>query len=207
MLHIRNFKKQYNQHLILKFEELQLSSGVYWFKGENGSGKSTLFKSLAGLLPFEGDATLNNIDLKKQPIEYRKYVNYSEAEPTFPGFVTAKDLIRFVGKAKDSNKQQQELYTALFGVDAYFEQTCETFSSGMLKKLSLSLAFLGEPHVIILDEPLITLDENARKILLNHVKALSAEKIFLLSSHQLLDDMEIPVNGIFKIQNQSLLVD
>jgi ABC-2 type transport system ATP-binding protein len=206
MLHIRNFKKQYHQHLILKFEELQLSNGVYWFKGENGSGKSTLFKSLAGLLPFEGEVTLNTIDLKKRPIEYRKRVNYSEAEPSFPGFVTAKDLIRFVGKAKDSNKQQQELYTTLFGVDAYFEQTCETFSSGMLKKLSLSLAFLGEPHVIILDEPLITLDENARKILLNHIKLLSSEKIFLLSSHQLLDDMEIPVNGIFKIQNHSLLI-
>jgi ABC-2 type transport system ATP-binding protein len=149
---------------------------------------------------------LNTIDLKKRPIEYRKRVNYSEAEPSFPGFVTAKDLIRFVGKAKDSNKQQQELYTTLFGVDAYFEQTCETFSSGMLKKLSLSLAFLGEPHVIILDEPLITLDENARKILLNHIKLLSSEKIFLLSSHQLLDDTEIPVNGIFKIQNHSLLI-
>jgi ABC-2 type transport system ATP-binding protein len=207
MLHIRNFKKLYNQHLILKFDELKLSNGVYWFKGENGSGKSTLFKSLAGLLPFDGDVTLNNIDLKKQQIEYRKRVNYSEAEPNFPGFVTAKDLIRFVGKAKAANKQQQELYTALFGVDAYFEQTCETFSSGMLKKLSLSLAFLGGPAVIILDEPLITLDENARKILLNHIKALSSEKIFLLSSHQLLDDMEIPVSGIFKIQNQSLLVD
>jgi ABC-2 type transport system ATP-binding protein len=70
MLHIRNFQKQYNQHLILKFDDLKLSNGVYWFKGENGSGKSTLFKSLAGLLPFDGDVTLDNIDLKKQPIEY-----------------------------------------------------------------------------------------------------------------------------------------
>jgi ABC-2 type transport system ATP-binding protein len=207
MLQIRNFKKQYNQHLILKFDELKLSKGVYWFKGENGSGKSTLFKSLAGLLPFDGDVTLNNTDLKKQPIEYRMRVNYSEAEPSFPAFVTAKDLIRFVGKAKDATKQQQEFYTTLFGVDGYFEQTCETFSSGMLKKLSLVLGFLGEPHVVILDEPLITLDENARTILLNHIKLLSFEKIFLLSSHQLLDDMEIPVNGIFRIQNQSLLVD
>jgi ABC-2 type transport system ATP-binding protein len=207
MLHIRNFQKQYNQHVILKFDELKLSNGIYWFKGENGSGKSTLFKSLAGLLPFEGDVTLNNINLKKQPIEYRKRVNYSEAEPRFPGFVTAKDLIRFVGKAKDADKQQQDFYTSLFGVDSYFEQNCETFSSGMLKKLSLVLAFFGEPRVVILDEPLITLDENARKVLLNHIKAFSEEKIFLLSSHQLLDDMEIPVTGIFKIQNQSLLVD
>jgi ABC-2 type transport system ATP-binding protein len=115
--------------------------------------------------------------------------------------------MRFIGRAKDADRQQQEFYTSLFGVDSYFEQTCETFSSGMLKKLSLVLAFLGKPHVVILDEPLITLDENARKILLNHIKVLSPEKIFLLSSHQLLDDMEIPVNGIFKIQNQSILID
>jgi ABC-2 type transport system ATP-binding protein len=207
MLEVRGFKKQYNQHLILQFDELKLSNGVYWFKGENGSGKSTLFKSLAGLLPFDGDVILNNIDLKKKPLEYRKHVNYSEAEPSYPGFVTAKDLTRFVGKTKDATQQQQEYYSTLFAIDSYFEQTCETFSSGMLKKLSLSLAFLGAPDVIILDEPLITLDEHARKILLDHIKTLSSEKIFLLSSHQLLDNNEITVNQIFRIENQSLLID
>jgi ABC-2 type transport system ATP-binding protein len=179
---------------------------LHWFKGENGSGKSTLFKSLAGLLPFHGEVTFNNIDLKKQPIEYRKRVNYSEAEPMYPGFVTAKDLIRFIGKAKGATLEQQKFYINLFGIESYFEQTCETFSSGMLKKLSLCIAFLGKPEIVILDEPLITLDEHARKILLKHVKDLSSEKIFLTSSHQLLDDMEFAVDGIFKIENKSLIV-
>ena len=206
MLHIHNFRKHYHDTLVLEFAELMLDNGVYWFKGENGSGKSTLFKSIAGLLPFDGSIDYENIDIKTQPIAFRKIVNYSEAEPFYPGFVTAKDLIRFVGNAKGATREQEIFYTNLFGISSYYEKTCETFSSGMLKKLSLCMAFLGESKVIILDEPLVTLDEAARNILLNHVKSLLREKLFLISSHQLLDDTDLLINKTYKIENRTLHV-
>ena len=206
MLHIHNFRKRYHETLVLEFPDLSLDNGLHWFKGENGSGKSTLFKSIAGLLPFEGSITYQNIDIKTHPIAFRKIVNYSEAEPFYPGFVTAKDLIRFVGKAKGATREQEILYTNLFGINSYYEKTCEAFSSGMLKKLSLCMAFLGEAKVIILDEPLVTLDEAARNILLNHVKSFLTEKLFLISSHQLLDDTDLVINKTYKIENRSLHV-
>src|SRR6478609_2231767 len=131
MLQIRNFSKGFNDRLILKIDDLALGPGAHWIRGDNGSGKSTLFKCLAGILPFQGDiAFLDGIHIRKNPVAYRKRINYSEAEPQYPGFLTAKDLIRFIGKIKNSTLQEQENYAQLFGVTTYLESPCETYSSG-----------------------------------------------------------------------------
>jgi ABC-2 type transport system ATP-binding protein len=125
------------------------------------------------------------INLSTDPVKFRKHVNYSEAEPLFPSFLTANDLIRFVGKAKNSTDSQQEQVLHTLGVDTFLHQSCGTFSSGMLKKLSLAMAFLGEPNVLILDEPLISLDEYARSQLLEMIELLLAKDVIILvSSHQ-----------------------
>jgi ABC-2 type transport system ATP-binding protein len=208
MLVIHKYAKQYGGALVLTIDELKLPSGVYWIKGENGSGKSTLFKSIAGIIPFDGEIMFSDISLRKDPIRYRRLVNYSEAEPLYPAFLTAKDLIRFVGKAKGAPMQQQEFYTGVFGVDQFSQKPCETYSSGMMKKLSLVLGFLGTPGIIILDEPLITLDEEARNILLKQITILAQKgTTFLLSSHQLLDDGSIQLNGTFVIREKTLVHD
>ena len=96
MVTIREFSKHYDNRLILAIPVLDLNPGVTWVKGENGTGKTTLFKSLAGIIPCEGDISVNTISLTNDPIAYRLRVNYSEAEPVYPTFLTAKDLVRFV---------------------------------------------------------------------------------------------------------------
>lgn len=208
MLHFKDFAKSYNDHLVITVPELTLSGGIYWIRGENGSGKSTLFKSLAGLLPYRGTIELmNTIDLRKQPLEFRRRVNFSEAEPLFPGFLTSKDLIQFVGTARGASAEQQRMITAKLGIDSFIDKRCETYSSGMLKKLSLALAFLGNPRVIILDEPLITLDENSRNTLLAMIKEVNAtgDVVTLLSSHQSLDMPDLNIKGSFNIVNKILV--
>jgi ABC-2 type transport system ATP-binding protein len=206
MLRIRNFKKSYQSHLVLSIDELDVPPGITWLKGENGSGKTSLFKSLAGILPFDGDVTWDNISLKKDPIAFRRIVNYSEAEPSYPEFLTAKDLVRFVGKAKGSSEQEQDHYCSQLGVNGYFSKPCGTFSSGMLKKMSLAIAFLGNPKVIILDEPLVTLDEASRGILMELImhKLADPRVTFLMSSHQTMDTSLLPVRNIYVIQNKSI---
>ena len=76
----------------------------------------------------------------------------------------------------------------------------------MLKKVSLTLAFLGSPKVIILDEPLITLDETARRILFALIQQYNEKQdvIFLLSSHQLLEDTQLLLKGIFSIRDKTI---
>lgn len=206
MYTLRNFSKSYSGHFIIKVDQLNFSPGLYWIKGENGSGKTTLFKALAGLHPFDGEISFDDgISLRSHPVAYRKLVNYSEAEPLYPGFLTGKDLIHFVGNAKGMRKEQFHLIRQL-GLDTYYENPCETYSSGMLKKLSVCLAFLGNPRVIILDEPLITLDEMARRTLAGTVGTFLEKKdsIVIISSHQPLDDT-LHVNGSFEIKDKSLI--
>jgi ABC-2 type transport system ATP-binding protein len=203
MLYFKDFSKSYNDHLVISIPELKLERGIYWIRGVNGSGKSSLFKSLAGLLPYHGSIILSDdIDLRQQPLEFRRRVNFSEAEPSFPGFLTAKDLVRFVGSARGASMKQQDEIVQKFGVDKFFDNRCETYSSGMLKKVSLVLAFLGRPDIIILDEPLITLDEASRNVLVKTIAA--ANVITLFSSHQSID---LPVDKSFSIVNNVLIAD
>lgn len=205
MLRFEGFSKSYNDNLVISIPELKLDPGIYWIRGENGSGKSTLFKSLAGLLPYQGSIVMSgNVNLRQQPLEFRRQVNFSEAEPLFPGFLTSKDLVRFVGSARGTGIEQQNEITSKFGIDAFIDKRCETYSSGMLKKLSLALAFLGKPKVIILDEPLITLDEEARGVLLGMIKDLK-DVIVLLSSHQSFEVLELNIKTRFRIVNKTLV--
>lgn len=204
MLTIHKYEKHYNETLILRIDNLELNQGIYWIKGENGSGKSTLFKSIAGLIPFKGNIRFDDLDCVANPVSYRRLINYAEAEPFYPDFLTAKDLIRFVGQTKDASAENMTRITKHFGVDNFYEKACGTFSSGMLKKLSLTMAFLGDPKLIILDEPLITLDEQTRIKLSEIIKTyLDKGVIFLISSHQLIEN-NLVVSQSFQINEKSI---
>lgn len=205
MLSIRNYIKSYSGHLVLSIDELTMDRGLYWIKGENGSGKTSLFRSLAGIIPCQGDVSVKGISLKSKPVEYRKQVNYSEAEPQYPAFLTALDLIRYVGTARKSSLDQQKELANRLGTVEFLAKECSTFSSGMLKKLSLTLAFLGNPSVIILDEPFTTLDETSRYKLTELIlEKLELNILFLISSHQPLPNYALPVKHTFTLVNQRM---
>src|SRR5690349_20757557 len=94
IIRVENLQKFYGSHLALNVPELYLKPGIHWVKGGNGSGKTTFFKTLAGLLPFQGKVIFNGsghretLDLQKNPVDCRRIVNYGEAEPLYPAFVT-----------------------------------------------------------------------------------------------------------------------
>lgn len=204
MLRIEKFEKRYGDELIIAVDKLEFSPGIHWIKGENGSGKSTLFKSIAGLIPFRGTITFENLNVATDAVGYRKIVNFAEAEPLYPAFLTAKDLVRFIGKAKGATEQNINAITNHFGVDGFFDKACETFSSGMLKKLSLALAFLGKPKLIVLDEPLITLDEQTRSKLTSLINMYQATGVtFLISSHQLIE-RNLPLTQVFEVRQKAI---
>nr|WP_121273645.1 ABC transporter ATP-binding protein [Pedobacter schmidteae] len=207
MLTFNKFVKKYQDTKIIDIQELSLTPGIYWLKGANGSGKSTLLKSLAGILHFEGDVLLNNqLSIKKNKNNYRRLVNFAEAEPIFPEFLTGKELIDMFAEAKGGTNEQKLFYCQTIGLQSYIDQPLGTYSSGMLKKLSLILAFLGAPKLILLDEPLITVDLASLEVLYNWIieKNKSENTSFILASHQSLDGSGIPVNTILSIQDTLL---
>ncbi len=162
MLQFENVQKYYGSFLAMNIGALSIDKGVWWLQGENGSGKTTVLKMIAGLHPFSGNILLDNLyNLKKQRQQFIRRVNYAEAEPLYPPFLTAKDLIELYCYTKGGNiKEAIGLLQQLNVFDSY-QKPLATYSSGMVKKVSLTLAFIGKPKLILLDEPLITIDTKA----------------------------------------------
>jgi ABC-2 type transport system ATP-binding protein len=195
MLQLTNFSKTYRGRAVLRIESFVFASGTYWIQGANGSGKSTLLKAIAGVTPFEGDIELvGQLSVKKQAVAYRRLVNFAEAEPVFPEFLTGRELIHLFRTAKNGPINQEDFYLESLQMAAYVHEPVGTYSSGMLKKLSLVLAFLGQPTCIVLDEPLTTLDAEAIPVLCSWIASRQAQQgtSFLLSSHQAFAHASLP---------------
>ena len=201
MLQISKYSKKYNQKTILEISHKELETGIYWIKGKNGSGKSTLFKSIAGIIPFEGDINCDGFSVKKHPVAYRLKVNYASSEPAYPDFLTLHDLISFVAKSKGGTTEQIQELLDSFEMTQFERQAVGTFSSGMLKKTSIILAFLGSPSWIILDEPFSTLDIDSSGTLPLIIEKMKAQNTgFLISSH-IEEESNIAFNETFLIKD------
>ncbi len=206
MLTITNYIKKYpsNPEPVLSIQQLNLNAGTYWIKGENGSGKTSLFKSIAGLIPFEGDIAVNDLHINRQRMAYTKVVNYAEAEPQYPVFLSGNDLIDFYKQTKGEN-----FPTVLFdsfAVAKFMRQKTATYSSGMLKKLSLVLGFTGNPVLILLDEPLTALDVEAVEVLQSAILQYSSQGVsFLITSHQPLSNEVMKTATTLLLQEKTLL--
>jgi len=207
MLEIKDFSKHYHGQLALEIPELTLPPGVHWIQGSNGSGKTTLFRSLAGMIPFKGKITLNKkLEISKHPVEYRLRVNYGEAEPSYPDFLTGRDLIEFVGTAKKSDPEQRKELIERFDIGDFYKNPIGSYSSGMVKKISLVLAFLGEPSLILLDEPLITIDKKAVGIMYQLVQDYHEKRgvSFLMSSHQDFQLSDLTVSNYYLVSEKKV---
>jgi ABC-2 type transport system ATP-binding protein len=201
MLQFRSFYKRYGSKLILDIPDLCLETGLYWLQGPNGSGKTTLLRILAGILPFSGDVFLkspnqvNPISLGQSPTPYRRLVAWADAEPQYPGFLTGYELLDFYRKILHPEAAQVKRLIEGFGVGAWLDTRTASWSSGMTKKLSLLLAFLGKPALILLDEPLTTLDEAGRSALGEFITGYQRDlgACFMISSHQDIGSDMLPV--------------
>ena len=187
MIVFTNFKKRFkrNPEEILNIPDLVLDNRIYWLKGKNGAGKTSLVKSMAGIIPFEGEISVDGLSLNKNRMEYRLRINYAEAEPLYPDFLKGTDLVDLYRYTKKAATDQVKSLLKRFAMPAYINNKIGSYSSGMTKKLSLLLAFMGSPRLILLDEPFITLDPQA----LQMVEELIAEYHdkgcgFIIPSHQ-----------------------
>ena len=207
MLQLTNFSKRYHGRAVLRIDSFTFSPGTYWIQGVNGSGKSTLLKAIAGVTPFEGDIRLaGQWSVKQQAVAYRRRVNFAEAEPVFPAFLTGRELIHLFRTAKGGAPHQEDFYLEALHMTSYVQEPVGTYSSGMLKKLSLVLAFLGQPTCIVLDEPLTTLDAAAVPVLCSWMTHQQAQQgtSFLLSSHQAFAEGALPVMQQLLIEHATL---
>lgn len=203
MIVLTKIKKDYGSRNILNIPLLDIPEGIHWLKGGNGSGKTTLMKIIAGIIPCDGQVEINSVNLKHQPIAYRHLVSYAEAEPLFPEFLTGTELIKFVQQSrKATDKQVADLIAAL-EIENFISYAVGNYSSGMLKKLSLLMSFIGNTKLILLDEPLITIDDAFMPKLLSLISQRNETGAsFIISSHQQLPSTHFECHGVLQLENQ-----
>ncbi len=207
MLQLTAIEKSFGSHPIFTIDALRLQKGIYWLKGANGSGKSTLMNLIAGMLPFKGEITVNEkISIRRQPAAYRMLVNHSAAEPVYPSFLTGNELLEFVCSVKKGTKQQADEIREILHIDKYLLNPTGSYSSGMLKKLSLLTAFTGQPAWILLNEPFTTLDHESQSALCKLISKKHGQGIsFLITSHHDIETQDIHFTNIFTLRDQRLL--
>jgi ABC-2 type transport system ATP-binding protein len=205
MLSLKNIIKRYGSHEVLNFEHWEVENGLCWLKGGNGTGKSTLFRIISGQIPFKGEVELNGIHLRNQPELFRSRISFADAEPQYPLFITGRELLQFYQDIRKAETSEVAYLADYFDMSAFLYQKVGGYSSGMLKKLSLICAFIGNPDLYILDEPLITIDAEASEKLyqLINIKLL-AGKSCLLSSHQVVSREKLPINEVCQIVDKQI---
>lgn len=207
MIEVEAIKKYYGKHLVLDIPQYKFDNGIYWLKGENGSGKTTLMKLIAGLIPFEGDVVINEkISIRKNRIDYLRKVNYTEAEPLYPSFVTGDELIQLFIKSKGGDFADTKNLMRQLKVETYAHQPIGTYSSGMNKKLSLILAFIGKPDLILLDEPLVTIDTASVETVYSIIHEYAHERKvnFIITSHHDFDSGKISFTKAVTVHDKTI---
>ena len=158
-----------------------------------------------GLPPAEGIRSHSPLSLRKNPVDWRRMVNYGEAEPLYPAFVTGRELIRLFADGKRAPAGQVDFLLDRLGAGSFVDQTAGTYSSGMRKKLSLVLAFVGQPAVILLDEPLNTLDHAAVDAVYGLVEdCRQRDTTLLVSSHQAFESGKLAFTSVLQVADRTV---
>jgi len=203
MLEFIQVQKNYGAQRVLDIPHFRLPNGLYWLQGPNGAGKTTLLRIIAGIERFKGDIRLQGHSLQKEPVNYRRLVNWADAEPLYPGFLSGADLLSFYRQLLKPETGQIERLCDRLGIGSWLNTRAATWSSGMTKKISLFLALLGRPALALLDEPFITLDEAGVRELSGLIGEYHRHygTTFLLTSHQ---EMGLQVPHQIRINEKSI---
>lgn len=208
---ISNLNKTYpNGVKALDNLSLEISSGMFGLLGPNGAGKSSLMRTLATLQEADsGSAFLGEIDILKNPIELRKVLGYLPQEFGVYPKITAKQLLDHLAilKGISSRKERKELVRYLLQkVNLYDKRNKEVkgFSGGMKQRIGIAQALIGDPKLIIVDEPTAGLDPGERNRFHNLLADVAEDVIIILSTHIVEDVKELCQN--MAIMNHGKLI-
>lgn len=187
MIRFERVTKRFGRYLALdnlSFEAPAQQAVALW--GANGAGKTTAIKCLLGLLHCQGSITIDGIDAQKQGKAARRLVGYVPQELAFYADLRTLEMAQFFANLRGAPARQVAEVLAQVGLAEHTGKAVGALSGGMKQRLALGLALLGDPPVLVLDEPTSNLDSRARDQflqLLGDVKA--AGKTILFTSHRL----------------------
>lgn len=195
VLKINNLSKTYpNGVKALDNVTIEIENGMFGLLGPNGAGKSSLMRTLATLQEADsGSAFLDDLDIFKEPTELRKVLGYLPQEFGVYPRITAEQLLDHmcILKGITQNTQRKELVKYLLDkVNLYDKRnkSVKGFSGGMKQRVGIAQALIGNPKLIIVDEPTAGLDPGERNRFYNLLADVGKEVIVILSTH-IVDDV------------------
>jgi ABC-type multidrug transport system ATPase subunit len=206
-LTIQNISKTYpNGVEALKNVSLKIGNGMFGLLGPNGAGKSTLMRTIAALQDSdEGTITVGDIDVSKDKQSLREILGYLPQEFGVYPKISANDLLDHLAVMKGitDTKQRKEVVESLLHQTNLWEakdQKLGTYSGGMKQRFGIAQALIGDPKLIIVDEPTAGLDPMERNRFHNLLSEIGENVIVILSTH-IVDDVSDLCNNMAIILN------
>ena len=199
MIEINNLIKKYSDQTVLNANSLEIPSGqTFGLIGNNGAGKTTLFSCLLDLIkPTQGKVLNNGVDVSKSE-DWKSFTTAFLDETFLIGYLMPEEYFHFIGELRGLSNSQVDSFLVQF--EDFFngeilggKKYLRDLSKGNQKKAGIVAALIGEPKVIILDEPFANLDPTTQIRLKGIIKDLNKYKdtTILISSHDLQDVTEV----------------
>ncbi len=209
-IEINNISKKYGKVEALRGVSLTLGHGIYALLGPNGSGKTTLMNILAGLLAQSGGKVLyNGKDIRECGLDYRSRVGFMPQYPAmYPNF-SVMEFLFYLAELKKLPKEREgdiEYLLSRVELSDVGDRHISALSGGMKQRLSLCSAVLGDPEILILDEPTAGLDPKQRVALRQFISEIAANKTVIWATHIVSDVESIADEVIFMKKGEASLL-
>lgn len=200
-LSISNVSKTYDNGVkALKNINLNIPKGMFGLLGPNGAGKSSLMRTIATLqTPDQGEIQFGETNVLKQPESLRRTLGYLPQEFGVYPKISAKDLLDYIASLKGiSNKEERKQRVLRFlemtNLSSHQNKAVNTYSGGMKQRFGIAQALIGDPKLLIVDEPTAGLDPEERLRFYNILSEIGSEVTVLLSTHIVSDVSDLCEN-------------
>lgn len=210
MIEVTNLTKKYGNHTAVDGLSFRLERGhIYGFLGPNGAGKSTTMNILTGYLaPSSGTVLVDGRDIQKEPEEAKRKIGYLPELPPLYMDMTVQEYLRFVAELKKvpagERAKQMETVMEMTGIADMRGRLIKNLSKGYRQRVGLAQAVLGNPEVLILDEPSVGLDPKQIIEIRELICRLGETHTIILSSH-ILSEVDAVCDHIMIIAHGKLV--
>lgn len=210
MIEVKNLKMLYGTKEVLKNISFKIEEGkTVGLLGSNGAGKSTTMNILTGYLkPEAGEIIVNGVDMRKSPKEAKKQIGYLPELPPLYKDMKVFEYLLFVADLKGVSDKKREVRRV---IDLMNLKECrfdyiKKLSKGVQQRVGFAQCLIGNPKVLILDEPLVGLDPVESKKTRELIRSLQGEHIIIISSH-VLKEIEELCDTILMLKDGEIVLD
>ena len=212
MITVSGLTKSYGKNRGIDDISFTIPEGeIVGFLGPNGAGKTTTMNIITGYLTADtGSVEVAGIDMFKQPIEAKKHIGYLREHPPLYPAMTVKSYLDFVYELKGIKTPVREPHLAticeIIGITDVFNRVIGHLSKGYRQRVGLAQALIGDPDVLILDEPTVGLDPRQIVEIRNVIKDMGKKRTIILSSH-ILTEVSAICERVLVISNGVIVAD